>query len=250
MWEVEVQQTQQRAKDANALIENITEQMELYQYDNCDQRMLVALPLLKSSIDVAAAATRLLTIDPVQYGSAAEALFRPQLERYMRAVYFASPTLTSDAEVQTFFQDDKLPKRKPLGKPDAKARDVSFEDLVKAVAAEIVRQAGKDDDPLAQGFTEAITLEKRDLHGAVHGGRIVVRRYLTDVLAHNPWALAQGALISAMTAMSVLALSQVAHICGQRHGVAEFRITSGFAALLRKMMPGMPEPTGSKPDGF
>jgi len=245
MWDVEIEQTKQRASSANKVIEQLTEQLALYAWENSDQRLLVALPLLQSSIDVAAAATRLLTTDPVQYGSAAEAMFRPQLERYMRAVFFGSSVLSTDAEVLAFFENDEMPKRKPPNNPNAKARTISFDMLTQSVAEEVIRQTGKDGVAVAQGFADAIRLERDDLHGAVHGGRMVIRRYLTDVLAHNPWALAQGALINAMMLFSILALSQAAHLHGVRNGGAEFRVTSAFGKLLREILPGMPEPTGS-----
>lgn len=218
MWETEIELTVAQAADANKVIEQLTGQLGLYTFENCGERLNVALPLLKASIDMGAAATRLLMIDPVQYGNAAEAMFRPQLERYLRAVYFASPNLTTDKQVVAFLDHDKI--------------SIPFDDLAKRASAEIVRQIGKPDDPMAKAFANIIILEKHDLHGAVHGGQLVVHRYLNECLAYNPWALAQGAVITSMMLLSLLAYSQAAHL----HG-SGFIATPEFAKTLVEVMP-------------
>ncbi len=222
MWDDEIEQTKAHAVRANSVIEKFTEQLSHYTFENSGDRLNVALPLLKASIDIAAAATRLLTLDPVQYGGAAEAMFRPQLERYLRAVYFASPNLTTDEQVRAFLDEDKF--------------KVQFDDLTKSVAAELVRQIGKPNDPLATAFSNIVIFEKHDLHGAVHGGRLVVLRYLNEWVAYNPWPLSYGTQVDAMLHLCILAYGQAAYL----HG-SDLIITPDFAKAWVEAMPEFAE---------
>jgi hypothetical protein len=222
MWDDEIERTKAHAVRVNNVIEKITEQLSHYTYENSGDRLNVALPLLKASIDIAAAATRLLTLDPVQYGGAAEAMFRPQLERYLRAVYFASPNLTTDEQVREFLDEDKF--------------KVKFDDLTKCVAAELVRQIGRPNDPLAAAFAAIVLFEKQDLHGAVHGGRLVVLRYLNEWVAYNPWPLSHGAQVEAMFRLCILAYCQAAYI----HG-SDLLVTPEFAQALNDATPDFAE---------
>jgi len=248
-WKTQIEQTVKHAEGAHRLTMMLPEQLGLYEFNDCDERVLVALPLLRSSIDMAAAATKLLTIDPVTYGGAAEAMFRPQLERYMRAVLFGSPNLTDDDEVHAFREEDEMPRR-PKPPPGKKSPKITFDDLTATVASEIVQQTHNVQAALAEGLSDAIVFEKEGLHGAVHGGRIVIRRYSSDggILAHNPWALAQGHHIQCVTALGLLALVQAAHLYGVRNNTNEFRATNAFAKLLSDMYPGMPKPLSQKTD--
>ena len=243
MWETEIEETIRHAQKANIVVAQLTEQLDLYKFDNCDERILVALPLLKSSIDVAAAAIKLLTLNPVEYGGAAEAMFRLQLERYMRAVFFGSPALTDNDEVRAFREDDKMPVR-PKPRPGKTGRAISFDTLTTSVGEEIAKQTGKEAEALASGLANAIIFEKEGLHGAVHGGRFVIRRYSSDggVLAHNPWALAQGYHIKCVMLIALLALVQAAHLHGLRKGSNVFLVTREFEELLRQSLPEMPNP--------
>ena len=221
MWEPETEQTVAHATAANKLIEQLTEQLGLSTFDIKSERHQIAYPLLKSSIDVAAAATRLLMLDPVQYGSAAESLFRPQLERYLRAVYFGSPILTTDEQVHAFLDDDKI--------------DIAFGPLVTKASDVIVNQSAQPDPTLSALFATIIIATKDDLHGAVHGGRLVVRRYLNEYLAFNPWVLSHGLAIQAVMFLSMLAFSQFAVLKGAK----QLESTLDFAKMLVEAIPAM-----------
>lgn len=234
MWDTEIEQTMQHAANANEVIEKITEQIAPYVFENSSERIHVAIPLLKSSIDIAAAATRLLTIDPVQYGGAAEAMYRPQLERYLRAVFYGSPALTTDAAVHDFLENDRM--------------QLSFDDLANAASAELISQFGGTED-FVQKIAGAITLEKKDLHGSVHGGRIVLRRYQNEYVAHNPWSLAQGAQIQIMMLLAILAFTQVVHLHGMNGGSGKLVVSDEFSALLHRALPGLPKPISGETGG-
>lgn len=237
MWEIEFEQTMQHAARANEVIEKITTQLTPYTFVNSSERIHVGISLLKSSIDIAAAATRLLTIDPVQYGGAAEAMYRPQLERYLRAVFFGSSVLTTDNEVHDFLENDRMPSR-----PTPGSKEIGFVALADAVSTELIRQFGGTED-FAKTLANAIKLDKKDLHGSVHGGRIVLRRYENEYVAHNPWALAQGAQIQIMMLLAIMALSQVVHLHGMSGGSGKLVVSDEFSTLLHRLMPGLPKPT-------
>ncbi|OOG47477.1 hypothetical protein B0E52_03615 [Rhodanobacter sp. C06] len=236
MWDAEIEQTKRHAARANEIIEKITEQITPYVFENSCARIHVAIPLLKSSIDIAAAATHLLTTDPVQYGSAAEAMYRPQLERYLRAIFFGSPALTTDDEVHGFLENDRMPRR-----PISSSREIAFGVLADRVSAELVTQFGGTEE-FAQQIADAIKLDKKDLHGSVHGGRIVLQRYQNEYVAHHPWALAQGAQIQITMLLAILAFTQVVHLHGMNGGSGKLVVSGEFSALLHQVMPRLPKP--------
>jgi hypothetical protein len=237
MWEVEIERTKALAFDANVFIEKLTEELTRYAFNDCTERMLIVLPLLKSAIDMGAAATRLLIMDPIQYGSAAEAMLRPQLERFTRAVYFAAPTPADDAAVHAFFESDVPPSVLVPNRTDGKKRKLTFDELTRLVADELARQYGRVGDPVSKEFAEAVALITNDLHGAVHGGNLVVRRYLMDAsVIYCPLPLSEGAIIRTMAALSFLAAIQVAHL----HG-SPFQASAEFDVLLRAVFPKAPK---------
>lgn len=219
MWDAEIEQVVARATDANRRIEMVTSQLSHYALENPTERAVVAIALLKASIDIAAAATRLLMLDPIQYGGAAEAMFRPQLERYLRAVYFGSPKLSTDAQFKAFVEEDKIA--------------IGFDDLAKAVGNEVLAQFGKTDLSPGQRFADILIFEKRDLHGSVHGGKMVALRYMNDGVAYDPTVLAKAPFVESMTLLALMAWSQTVHMMGAKFAIA----TPEFAAELATISP-------------
>jgi hypothetical protein len=65
MWEAETRKVMTRAAEANKIIEMLTGQLSQYTLENPTERKILAIALLKASIDIAAAATRLLMIDTI-----------------------------------------------------------------------------------------------------------------------------------------------------------------------------------------
>jgi hypothetical protein len=219
MWDAEIEQVKARATEANRVIAMLTDHLGQYTLENPTERKILAIALLKASIDIGAAATRLLMLDPIQYGGAVEAMFRPQLERYFRAVYFGSPKLATDAQLKAFVEDDKM--------------DVYFEPLAKAVGDELLAQFGKTDVSLGQNFANILILEKRDLHGAVHGGKMVALRYMNDHVAYDPTVLSKAPFIESMMLLALLACSQAVHMLGSTVMIA----TPEFAQVLAGISP-------------
>jgi hypothetical protein len=225
MWDTEIEQVKARATDANRVIEMLTEQLGQYTLENPTERKVLAIALLKASIDMGAAATRLLMLDPIQYGGAAEAMFRPQLERYLRAVYFGSPKLATDAQLRAFVDDDKI--------------DIYFEPLAKAVGDELLAQFDKTDVSAGQKFADILILEKKDLHGAVHGGKMVALRYMNDHVAYDPTVLSKAPFIESMMLLALLACSQAVHMLGSKVMIAtpEFaQVLSGISSAWKQAL--------------
>jgi hypothetical protein len=219
MWEAEIEDVVARATKANKLIEMLTDQLSQYTLREPSERQVLALALLKASIDIGAAATRLLMVDTIQYGGATEAMFRPQLERYLRAIYFGSPKLSTDKQLKAFIEDDKIA--------------ISFDDLAKAVGDEVVAQFGRTEVSAGQKFAQILILEKRDLHGAVHGGKMVALRYMNEYVAYDPTVLSKAPFIESMMLLALLAYSQSVHMLGSKVMIA----TPEFATLLAAVSP-------------
>jgi hypothetical protein len=223
MWGNEIEQIVARATESNRVIEMLTHELGHYTLEKPTERAILAIALLKASIDIAAAATRLLMLDPIQYGGAAEAMFRPQLERYLRAIYFGSSKLSSEKQFKDFVEDDKIA--------------IQFDDLAKAVGDEVLGQFGKTDLSPGQQFASILILEKRDLHGSVHGGKMVALRYMNDGVAYDPTVLSKAPFVESMMLLALMACSQTAHMMGSKVMVA----SPGFAAALANISPAWKE---------
>ena len=65
MWDKERAEIQRRASEANLVVEGITGELAQLPFDKPTERTRLALALLKLSIDLAAASTRLLRLRPL-----------------------------------------------------------------------------------------------------------------------------------------------------------------------------------------
>jgi hypothetical protein len=150
-------------------------------------------------------------------------MFRPQLERYLRAIYFGSPKLSTDKQLKDFIEDDKI--------------TILFDDLAKAVGDEMLAQFGRTDLSLGQEFANVLLLEKRDLHGSVHGGQMVALRYMNEHVIYDPTVLSKAPFIESIMLLALLAYSQSVHM----HGSKVMITTPDFAAMLAEGSPAWRE---------
>lgn len=160
-----------KATAAGAFIHQVRLLMAGLQYPPETDRLRLALTLFKASSDHAAAISRLLALDPLDYGVSASALFRPQVEKFLRAVFFASPEASSDDEVRDFLANDEMPLRpQTKGKP----RRISLNEL-STLAVDVLN--GLTNTVESAKLSRMVNFAINDLNGLVHGGTVLIRLY-------------------------------------------------------------------------
>jgi hypothetical protein len=232
VWEQELLEIRKHASDANGIVEAITDELSRYEFNEPSERLRLSLSMLKSSIDLAAASTRLLVLDPIAYGSAFTTLNRPQLERFARGIFFGSQRLAADSDLKCFMQHDKMKK-------------ISFDKVFHAALEEINRRSANSGK---HGGTEMLAFlknAKKYLDGAVHGGKVVYRGYYNDMVCFDPRPLADGRLIKNMTAVALVAMTQIIYLHSGSEGTAQLTVSTHFDKMLREYFsanPNFPQP--------
>jgi len=136
---------------------------------NADLRNVVALQLLRASLDYARALLYLLASHPTDMAAVALGMHRPQTELFLRAVFVQF--IADGEQLEDFLQEDRGPRRlNPRGKWEA----IKFKDLALEVEATIAR-LGHDDGP--QKLARTLSNVWDPLCGLVHGGRAVQALY-------------------------------------------------------------------------
>jgi len=233
VWEQELLEIRKHASDANGIVEAITDELGRYEFNEPSERLRLSLSMLKSSIDLAAASTRLLVLNPIAYGSAFTTLNRPQLERFARGIFFGSQKLATDRDLERFLQFDKMPKK------------VSFDKVFNAALEEIERQYANRGK---LGETEMLSFlrsAKKYLDGSVHGGKVVHLSHYNDMVCFDPRPLADGRLIKNMTIVALVAMTQVTYLHSGSEGTAQLTVSTHFDKMLREYFsadPDFPQP--------
>jgi len=132
-------------------------------------RSRLAVSLLMASMEHGEGMAFLMEYGPRYYGTPASALARPQIECFLRGVFFHSEMAT-DPEVAAFIERDEWPIR-PEGKGK---RKLSLGDMENVAIVELGQiSAQLSSAPLSRLFP----FRPKELHGLVHGGAFLVGRY-------------------------------------------------------------------------
>jgi hypothetical protein len=160
---------QRMAARTRALVEQLRLHVSSMRFPEVTSRRHLATSLLMASLEHGEAIAFLMEHGPRYHGTPASALARPQIECFLRGVFFHSQAAT-DLEVDNFIQHDEWPKR-----PDGKQkRKLSLGDMETLAIQEFgLISAQLSSAPLTQLFP----FSPRDLHGLVHGGASMVDRY-------------------------------------------------------------------------
>lgn len=132
-----------------------------------DERTMVVLPLVLSSLDMADTVCFLLEAAPERYWVGAAALQRAQIEHLLRAAYFARAA--TEVEVEAFRTEGELPRR-PHDRPDRPDRTI----YLREIAQEAYQEVLGDDLPKLLAM---IKNHHGDLSGFLHGGKEIVDVY-------------------------------------------------------------------------
>lgn len=140
--------------------------------DRSNRRQVVSLTLLTASVDQGRGLGRLLADDPVRYGAPAMALFRPQLEQFLRGALFSDQTYSTDVELEAFEKKEEMPSRTVEGQ----SVRIPMWMLAEHAAAIIARGVDIAPEMLAK-LPGMVRLSSREIHGLVHGGTVVFHLY-------------------------------------------------------------------------
>jgi hypothetical protein len=162
----ESQSLRNRARQARHLV-YLAQQTLTRLGHRVDERTMVVLPLVLSSLDMADTVCYLLEAAPERYWVGAAALQRAQIEHLLRAAFFARAGTIE--EVEAFRTDGKLPKR-PHERPGRPDRTI----YLREIAEEAYH------DVLGEDLPKLLTMIKNhhgDLSGFLHGGKEIVDVY-------------------------------------------------------------------------
>jgi hypothetical protein len=173
-------------------------------------RQRVAQALLAAGADHAVSLNLLLSRQSDSAAFSAVGLFRLQLDALSRGIFFARSEYSSDAEVDDFLLNDRMPWVQP---PGEKKRQIRLSELIErlrdflADAAPELAKAG-----LHHRFSYALD----DFNGFVHGGSDVVRAYQESernglIFAPNFYTLANISL-HATTLCVIAEMAQIFYV--------------------------------------
>lgn len=168
--------------------------------ERAQTRVLVALTLLRSSCDMALAATTLLATNLQRLGAGALVLHRTQIETYARGLFFKSAA--TDDDVRRFITRDEMPKRR---RSNGKLTTLSTAEVLRAAAV----AEGMDEDKLHSMLDNVWD----GLCGVVHGGRPMLHTYgAVDASGVRFNEQSIRALLSNVGALVVLACTSICAI--------------------------------------
>ena len=150
------------ASDALAFVESAREGLPSGDHARVE-RVAVAGALLAYGLDIAWSICHLLRTEPQRSHVVALTLWRPLVETWLRAVFFAIEA--TEEELTAFRTRDELPKRAWPSKP-RQLHEIKTSLIAKLVSSAIC--------PEAPELIQALANELNDWHGFVHGGEIVV----------------------------------------------------------------------------
>lgn len=163
-------QPQRLAAKTRVLVERLRLFVSSMAFNEPTPRRKLATTLLMASMEHAEAVAFLMEHGPRYYGMPAIALLRPQMECFLRGVFFHS-SAASEQEVRDFMQHDRLPKR-----PDSngKMHPISLNEMEAIACQEFTSISTQlSGNPIPQLFS----FRPQELHGLVHGGVDLVVRY-------------------------------------------------------------------------
>lgn len=161
---------QKKANAVSGLLLETRRVIGVFNYPKETERLRLALSLMTASCDHGRALARLVEQDPYELGISAFALFRPQLESFLRGSYFASPASAPDKVVKNFLAKDKMPE---IVGANGKRTTITLQQLADIAGRRFSKTVPTDWNKLPG----LVAYAGKQLHGLVHGGNIVVQLY-------------------------------------------------------------------------
>lgn len=164
---------QRLAAKTRILVERLRLFVSSMSFNEPTPRRQLATTLLMASMEHAEAVAFLMEHGPRYYGMPAIALLRPQIECFLRGIFFHS-SAASEQEVRDFIQHDRLPRRSD---GNGKMRPISLNEMEAIACQEFTSISMQlSGTPVSRLFS----FRPQELHGLVHGGADMVVRYRID----------------------------------------------------------------------
>lgn len=161
---------QKKANAVSGLLLETRKAMGGFSYPQETDRLRLVLSLLTASCDHGRALAHLVEQDPYELGVGAFALFRPQLENFLRGSYFSDTANASDEVVKNFLAKDKMPE---LVGVNGKKAIITLQQLADIAGRHFSKTVPTD----WQKLPGLVTYAGKQLHGLVHGGNVIVQLY-------------------------------------------------------------------------
>jgi hypothetical protein len=160
---------QRMATKTRLLIQELRLFVSSMRFSEPTPRRRLATSLLMASMEHGEGAAFLIEHGPHYYGMPASALARPQIECFLRGVFFHSDA-AADQEVVAFMERDEWPMR-PEGKGQRKLSLGDMETIATQELGNISTQLS------GVPMTQLFPFQPSELHGFVHGGATLVKNY-------------------------------------------------------------------------
>jgi hypothetical protein len=141
----------------------------------------LSLALTLTSLDHGASAAQLIGLNASVHGASIATLFRAQLETFVRAVFFGSPSGATDYEVEQFISQDKLPRRPERENRKDKAESTykrkRLDEMTFAMFGDFAAAILDPRNPNGPAMAQMLKFDERNIHGLVQGASILYRMY-------------------------------------------------------------------------
>jgi hypothetical protein len=144
-------------------------------------RTALLLALTLASLDHGAAAAQLIGLHSSVHRASIATLFRAQLETFVRAVFFGSPTGATDYEIELFISQDRLPRRPEREnrkeKGDASYKRKRQDEMTFAMFGDFAAAVLDPKNPNGPAMAQMLRFDERHIHGLAQGASVLYRLY-------------------------------------------------------------------------
>ena len=141
----------------------------------------LSLSLTLASLDHGASAAQLIGLNSSLHRASIATLFRAQLETFVRAVFFGSPSGATDYEVEQFMTQDKLPRRLERESKKEKSeyayKRKRQDEMTFAMFGDFAAAVLDPRNPNGPAMAHMLKFDERNIHGLTQGASILYRLY-------------------------------------------------------------------------
>src|ERR1700761_348505 len=175
----------------------------------------LTLALTLASLDHGASAAQLIGLNAPMHRASIATLFRAQLETFVRAVFFGSPSGATDYEVEQFIAQDKLPRRpereSKKDKADSSYKRKRLDEMTFAMFGDFAAAMLDPRNPNGPAMAQMLKFDERNIQGLVQGASILHQLYkqADDSAAQNAGDKTYSEMLRRSGALAMYSLKHV-----------------------------------------
>ena len=175
----------------------------------------LTLALTLASLDHGASAAQLIGLNAPMHRASIATLFRAQLETFVRAVFFGSPSGATDYEVEQFIAQDKLPRRpereSKKDKADSSYKRKRLDEMTFAMFGDFAAAMLDPRNPNGPAMAQMLKFDERHIQGLVQGASILHQLYkqADDSAAQNAGDKTYSEMLRRSGALAMYSLKHV-----------------------------------------